>query len=272
LRSELYQPVWLGKGLFVAPILAAGQTSQNLFVGNQPVASYRIQSFGGQLDLGWTFGRYAELRVGIERAWARYDPSIAVPAFPPGDFSAGGIVGTFNVDRLDSASFPRSGYFLGAMYRDSLPGLGADVEYQKATFGATTAFSTGRHTLQLELKGGGAIEGDLPIYDLQYLGGLFNLSGYLINQLQGQQSVFGRVAYYYRLANVPVLLKGLYAGVSLEAGQVYGRLDGSPAVGVLPSAAVFIGADTALGPFYLAYGHAFDASLNTIYLYLGTFY
>ena len=95
LRSELYQPVWLGKGLFVAPILAVGQTSQNLFIGNQPVASYRIQSFGGQLDLGWTFGRYAELRVGVERAQARYDPSIAVPAFPPGDFSTGGIVSTF---------------------------------------------------------------------------------------------------------------------------------------------------------------------------------
>jgi NTE family protein len=272
LRSELYQPVWLGKGLFVAPILAVSQTSQNLFVGNQPVASYRIQSFGGELDLGWTFGRYAELRVGIERAYSRYDPSIAVPAFPPGDFSTGSIVGTFNVDRLDSASFPRSGYLLGAMYRDSVPGLGADVEYQKAVFGAMTAFSTGRHTVQLELKGGGAIEGELPIYDLVYLGGLFNLSGYLINQLQGQKSVLGRAAYYYRLADVPVLLKGLYAGVSLEAGQVYGRLDGSPATGLLPSAALFIGADSALGPLYLAFGHAFDAGLSTIYFYLGTFY
>ena len=179
---------------------------------------------------------------------------------------------TFTSDRLDSASFPRSGYFLTALYRDSLPGLGADVEYQKATIDAVAAFSTGRHTLQLELKGGGAIEGELPLYDLQYLGGLFNLSGYLINQLQGQQSVLGRAAYYYRLADVPVLLKGLYAGVSLEAGQVYGRLDGSPAIGLLPAAAVFIGADSALGPFYLAYGHAFDAGLSTVYFYLGTFY
>ncbi len=181
-------------------------------------------------------------------------------------------MGTFNVDRLDSASFPRSGYFLSAMYRDSLSILGADVEYQKAAFGAATAFSAGRHTLQLQLKGGGATEGELPIYDLMYLGGLFNLSGYLINQLQGQKSVFGRAAYYYRLADVPVLLKGLYAGVSLEAGQVYGRLDGSPAVGLLPAAAVFLGADTALGPVYLAYGHAFDAGLNTVYFYVGTFY
>jgi NTE family protein len=273
LRSEFYQPVWLGKGLFVAPILAVGQTSQNFFIGNQPAATYRIQSYGGELDVGWTFGRYAELRLGVERAQLRYEPSIAVPQFPTGEVSAGGLLATFTSDRLDSASFPRSGYLFAATYRDSIPGLGADEEYQKATFGAVTAFSVGRHTLQLELKGGGAIEGELPVYDLQYLGGLFNLSGYLINQLQGQKSVLGRAAYYYRLANVPVLLKGLYAGVSLEAGQVYGRVDGSPATGLLPAAAIFLGADSALGPLYLAYGHGFDGSnLNTVYFYFGTFY
>ena len=52
----------------------------------------------------------------------------------------------------------------------------------------------------------------------------------------------------------------------------WGRLDGSSATGLLPAAAVFIGADSALGPMYLAYGHAFDGSLNTIYFYLGNFY
>jgi NTE family protein len=273
LRSEWYQPIWLGQGLFVAPTLGIGQTSGNLFIGNQPAASYQIQSLRGGLDVGWTFGRYAELRLGVERAEMRYDPSIALPLFPEADFSAGGLVASFVSDRLDSASFPRQGYIVSATYRDSLSALGADAEYQKATLGATTAFSGGRHTVQLNLSGGGAIEkGDLPIYDLVYLGGLFNLSGYLINQLQGQQAVFGRAAYYYRLAHVPVLLKGLYAGVSLEVGQVYGRLDGSPATGLLPAAAVFIGADSALGPLYLAWGHAFRDELDTLYFYLGTFY
>ena len=272
LRSELYQPVWLGHGLFIAPILAIGQTSENLFVGNQPVATYRIQSYGGEFDIGWTFGRYGELRLGVERADLHYDPSIAIPLFPAGDVSTGSLVAKFTSDRLDSAAFPRSGYFLAALYRDSIDSLGAEIEYQKATMNAVAAFSMGPHTLELELKGGGAIDGDLPLYDLQYLGGLFNLSGYLINQLQGQQSVLGRVAYYYRLANVPVLLKGLYAGMSLEAGQVYGRLDGSPSIGLLPAAAIFVGADSALGPVYLAYGHAFDGNLNTVYLYVGTSY
>jgi NTE family protein len=85
LRSEFYQPVFLGQGLFVAPALAVGQTSRNLFIGKQPAASYRIQSYGGELDVGWTFGRYAELRVGLERAQLRYDRAWRYPCFraPP---------------------------------------------------------------------------------------------------------------------------------------------------------------------------------------------
>jgi NTE family protein len=272
LGTELYQPVFLGGGLFVAPSLGIGQTSHNLFIGNSPVASYRIQSAGGKMDIGWTFDPYAELRLGVQRTEYRYIPSVALPLFPEVHIAEGGVVTGFTVDRLDSSSFPREGYFLSATYLHEIAGLGADTEYQKVTFDALTAFSKGPHTLQLELKGGGAIDGQLEIYDLQYMGGLFNLSGYLIDQLQGQKSVLGRAAYYYRLATVPVLLRGLYVGLSLEAGQVYGRLDGSSAKGLLPSAAVFIGADSALGPFYLAYGHAFDASLNAIYFYLGKFY
>jgi NTE family protein len=272
LRSEWYQPVWLGQGLFVAPALGVAQTTRNLFIGDQPVASYRIQSAVGELDVGWTFGRYAELRLGVERSENRYDPSIALPLFPEAVLSAGALTASFTSDRLHSASFPQHGYLVRATYRNSLSALGADDEYQSATLAAMTAFSADRHTLQLQLRAGGATEGDLPIYDLMYLGGLFNLSGYLIGQLQGQQAVFGRAAYYYRLADVPVVLKGLYAGVSLEAGQVYGRLDGSPATGLLPSAAVFIGADSALGPLYLGFGHAFRDNLDTVYFYLGTPY
>ncbi len=272
LRTELYQPVMLGKGLFVAPGLAVRQYSANLFVGDLALARYRIRELGGALDVGWTFGQYAESRVGVERGVFQYDPSIAVPIAPEANFQAGGIRASLVVDRLDSASFPRHGYFLSALYRHSLEALGADEAYQRAIFGGVTAVSAGRHSLQLELRGGGVIEGDLPVYDLVTLGGLFNLSGYQNNQLQGQRFALGRAAYYYRLTSVPVLLKGLYAGLSLEAGQVYERLDRSPATGLLPAAAIFIGADSALGPFYLAYGHAFRDNLDAIYFYLGTFY
>jgi NTE family protein len=104
------------------------------------------------------------------------------------------------------------------------------------------------------------------------LGGLFNLSGYQINQLAGQSYALGSLLYYYRLALAPLLLRGLYVGGSLEAGNMWTRLDGTKAEGLLTSGSVFIGADSAFGPFYLAYGRAFDDQLDTVYLYFGTFY
>ncbi|MCW5619781.1 MAG: patatin-like phospholipase family protein [Burkholderiales bacterium] len=272
LSGELYQPVLQGQGLFIAPSLAVSQTSRNLFIGNDPVANYRIQSVGGEIDVGWTFPGYAELRLGLQRINYHYIPSVAIPLFPEARLSSGGLVARFAADRLDSSSFPRQGYSVSGTYLHTFSALGADEEYQKVAFDALTAFSVGSHTVQLELSGGGAIDGDLPIYDLQYLGGLFNLSGYLIDQLQGQKSILGRASYYYRLAHVPVLLKGLYVGLSLEMGQVYDRLDGASDAGLLPAAAVFIGGDSALGPFYLAYGRALDEKLGAIYFYLGKFY
>lgn len=272
LRGELYQPVMLGKGLFVAPGFVVGQRSANLFIGDLAFARYRVQQLSGELDVGWTFGPYAELRLGVDRGVYSYTPSIAVPFAPEAELQSGGIHAGIAVDRLDSVSFPRKGYYLTALYRDSLSALGADEEYQKATLGWLSAHSAGRHTVQLQLSGGGATEGSLPVYDLVTLGGLFRLSGYQNNQLQGQQFVLGRASYYYRLAKVPVILRGLYAGFSLEAGQVYERLDGSPAAGLLPAAALFIGADSALGPFYLGYGHAFRDHQDAVYFYLGTFY
>lgn len=271
-RSEFHQPLSLSGGFFVAPAVFAGRTSQNLFVADQPVATYRIQTLGVGLDAGRAFGRYAELRIGLERADIRYEPSVALPLFPVANYAAGSVVTRFTVDRLDSASFPRAGYLLAAIHRLSEPALGADVRYQKATLAATGAYSLGPHTLQLEVKGGGAIDGQLPIHDLQSLGGLFNLSGYMIRQYQGQRSVLGRSAYYYRMADVPVVLKGLYTGVSLETGQVWRRIDGSPGQGLLPAAAIFVGADSALGPFYLAYGRGLDDGIQTLYFYLGTSY
>jgi NTE family protein len=150
--------------------------------------------------------------------------------------------------------------------------LGAETEYRRLGGGGAAAFSAGRHTVRLGLKGGDTLQGTLPAYNMFALGGLFNLSGYQINQLAGQSYALGSLLYYYRLALAPVVLRGLYVGGSLEAGNVWTRLDGTKAEGLLTSGSVFIGADSAFGPFYLAYGRGFDDQLDTVYFYFGTFY
>jgi NTE family protein len=272
LRNELYQPLTLGGGLFVAPSFSFSQRSTNIFLGDDAVARYRVRSLFGRMDVGWTFGAFGEARLGVYRGEAEFDPSIAVPFAPSEDASTGGIAADLIVDRLDSVNFPRSGVYALLSWRDSLEALGADDEYQRAAAALALPVSFGRHTLQFNVKGGDTLSGTLPTYDLFTLGGLFNLSGYQYNQLAGSSSALAALRYSYQLATVPLLLRGLYAGASLELGNVWHRLDGTPTDGLLASGALFIAVDSAFGPMYLAWGHAFDDEIDTVYFYLGTFY
>jgi len=272
LRAEFYQPLTLGGAFFVAPNFTVGQRSANLFEGNEAVARYRIRTLSGRMDLGLTFGAYGEARLGLYRGESEFDPSIGVSFAPSEEASTGGIAADLIIDRLDSVSFPREGVFGLVSWRDSMESLGADDDYQRLAAAVVLPVSFGRHTIQFDAKGGDTLAGQLPTYELYTLGGLFNLSGYQYNQLAGTSFALASLRYSYQLANVPLLLRGLYAGLSLEAGNVWERLDGTPTDGLLTSAALFIAADSAFGPMYFAWGHAFEDDIDTLYFYLGTFY
>ena len=128
------------------------------------------------------------------------------------------------------------------------------------------AVSFGDNTVQLALKGGGAIgSAPLPVYDQFSFGGFLRLSGYRTGQFYGESLAFGRLVYYRKLSKA-VLTEGVYAGASLEAGRIGGPLvPGSP-TGMLTSGALILAADTPLGPVYLGYGIAGERQQNLLLL------
>jgi hypothetical protein len=75
--------------------------------------------------------------------------------------------------------------------------------------------------------------------------------------------------YYNRTIPLPDILgTGIYAGASLEAGQVRSRFDGLPSGGTIWSGSVFLAADTFAGPAYFGIG-ASEAGRWSLYLLLG---
>jgi NTE family protein len=60
----------------------------------------------------------------------------------------------------------------------------------------------------------------------------------------------------------------LYGGVSLELGKMEQPLVATNPTGLLKSSALFLGADTPVGPLYLGFGWAADGN-RSAYLYLG---
>jgi NTE family protein len=73
--------------------------------------------------------------------------------------------------------------------------------------------------------------------------------------------------YYHRILRGSIF-EGAYGGISLEFGKVREPLVRDSPDGLLKSAAIYVAADSPLGPAYLGYGRSSDGNGN-FYFYLG---
>lgn len=270
LYSEFYQPVDVRRFFFVAPYVSLERRITDIYQGSQRIATYRLDSALAGVDLGSQFTRYGELRIGMLGGVLTPNLDTGPPSLTPGtgNVEQGAFRTKLIFDQMDNANFARFGWKAEMNVFNSNTALGSDINYTKWDVDGTYAYSIGEHTINFSVKGGGRIGNDLlPRYDLFQWGGFLQQSGYATGQLIGEDIKFGRIMYYHRILK-GTILDGAYGGISLEVGEV-----GSPVVaqnpsGSLESACIFLAADSPLGPVYIGYGRAMDAS-GSVYLYLG---
>ncbi len=269
LFSEFYQPlndsgVWFGS-LYGA----VGQTTRNVFDGDDKIADYLIGSSRVGLDLGATLGTLGALRVGPQWTWvnARVDTG---PAALPSvrELTAGARVGLV-VDQYDHPFFAQDGYGLNLVYYGATTALGSALNYQRLSGVGSFVKSWGSHTLNFNVQGGTDFGTDMPAYETFTLGGPLRLSGYRIGRFSGSEYAFARAMYYHRIFALPDLLgSGVYLGASAEVGTMHDRVNTIPSPGTLYSGSVFLGADTFAGPAYLGAGFGASGAFS-VYLLLG---
>src|SRR5262249_35135786 len=151
---------------------------------------------------------------------------IGDPTFPDvkawnGELHAIGIV-----DQIDNVNFPKEGYLGRIEFRMPREGLGASASYE--TLGGTLlgSMTVERFTGSLIFRGGDSLNTPLPFYDRFTLGGLFNLSGRPRDQLRGETKLFPAGILAYRLNQTRgAIIHNLYAGLSIEAGNVWATRD-----------------------------------------------
>ena len=268
-QTELYQPLHYRGTFFAAPSVLFRRTGAEIAIVDG--VEYPIDSrlATGALDLGATVGNRTEIRVGGYRGRTRNDPRTPIPGMPDLDRTLGGLSFRVGYDRLDSVTFPRNGTFAILWARASRDSLGADDEYNRVALHSGHAHSFGPHTFMARLDLGTDLGSNLPFYDDFALGGFLNLSGLDRNQLRGSRLGFAAVSYYRRVNRDPGLFgSNYYIGASLEAGNVW--LPDTEVVlsDVRAGGSLFLGADTLVGPLYLAYGKA-EGQRGSWYLYLG---
>ena len=270
LAAEFYQPLDVNQRFFVAPHVQVERRTADLFSGDQRVARFNLRTADVAVDVGGEFTKYGEARLGLSagRVHANLDTGPAELQPDPAGLNRGAVTARVVLDQLDSANFPRAGFAASTNIYASRGALGATLNYTRWDADFVTAQSIGPHTLQFALKAGGRLgSGELPAYDQFQWGGFLQQSGYATGALYGQQLTFGRLVYSYRILN-QTLLQGLYAGVSAELGRMRQPLVTTNSTELLKSSALFLGADTPVGPVYLGFGWAADGN-KSAYLYLG---
>jgi len=268
IRTEWHQPLSPAQRWFVAAGAEYASDPFDVYVEGQRVARFTRDVKQIDLNVGVPFGRAGEIRLGAVRGRVRLgDDTSVVPASlvsPPQGL--GGVQLWLRLDQLDSLRFPREGYALDAKLFRSMTALGADLNYDRLTLNAQGALSFERHTLQLAAQGALAVGGeDLPFYELSSLGGFLRLSGYRTGEFLGRDMRFGRLVYNYRIAG-PGFLEGVSVGLSAEVGRLSTEVN-NPAQTRYGSA-LYLAADTPIGPVYVAYGRANSAN-QAVYIFLG---
>ncbi len=258
-RSQYY---WLVEGGWGKPELEI----EDPFLGL--LAEIRPDVALGEFAIGRFLSNWGQLSLRYGRARAFVDNPLL-----PSQIDFGQLQGVFEIDTLDSSAFPSVGERLVASYQVDRESLGGDTEGDLAAIDALTFFSRGRHTFGLWGTVASTLEdvtdpGSLARLNL---GGFLNLSGLDYNQLSGRHLAVARALYYNNLAgsgldnfiDVPI-----YAGVSLELGNVWQDADDISLSDTILAGSAFLGIDSILGPLFLGVGLA-EGGKSNVYISVG---
>ncbi|HLX02489.1 MAG TPA: BamA/TamA family outer membrane protein, partial [Trinickia sp.] len=280
-HTELRQPLSTSFGYYVAPYAEFQRRFANIYDNDTGfrLNQYHIQTERAGLDFGVPLGRLGDFRIGLAYAHAYGSPvynsfddagdnALIYPGFYGRQVTARARL---VIDQLDDPLFPRKGYF-------------ADLRVERSAFGGSDRFtelygksivaaSLGRHSLNASVEAGADIGGVNVVNPLGFtLGGFQHLSAYAADQLSGNSLLYAQVTYLNQLMTFNVApLRGLFAGVSIEAGNVWEQGDKFGSGPLKRSVTFFSSVTSSFGPLYVGIAFAPGGRRN-IYFQLGHTY
>jgi NTE family protein len=270
LATEFYQPVDKLGRYFVSALASLDENNVNSFENGVIVDQSRVRRVLGQLAVGRIFGNSGEVRVGTVFGSGTTQSNIGSP-YPSTTFDVGGIKASASYDTLDNVYYPQRGLTASLGWiglRDSM-GATTDLDVVEGTFGKPTSW--GANTLVASVKIQTQLKEVTGVENLLSTGGLFNLSGFRRDELSGRHTAVGRLIYYRRIRSNPIrglLDASLYVGGSVELGNAWQDSSEVKLSNSLFAGSVFLGADTFVGPIYLAAGLA-EGGHSAMYLFIG---
>ena len=268
--TEFYQPVDRLGRYFVTALASFDEKNTNSFENGAITDQSRVRRVLGQLAVGRIFGNSGEIRVGTVFGSGTTRSNIG-SAFPSTTFDIGGVTASASYDTLDNVYFPSKGSIFSVGWTGMRDSMGATTDLDVVTGTIGTVRSWGTNTLVSSLKFQTQLKEVTGVQNLLTTGGLFNLSGYQRDELSGRHTAVGRVIYYRRIRSNPIrglLDASLYVGGSLEIGNAWQNSSEVKFSNSFSAGSLFLGADTFIGPVYLAGGLA-EGGHSALYLFVG---
>jgi NTE family protein len=154
LSSEYYYRLKGGKW-FVAPHLYFLEDTLPLYVNGERISDFTTRQTGGNVDLGYAFGRFREFRAGYAISHNRIAVTKGQDAFDPLTGRYSDVHVRWSYEGQDSALVPRRGIRLttsGALVVDH-PGVSKKFVSAESTFSYARPFNT-RYSLLTNFSGG----------------------------------------------------------------------------------------------------------------------
>ncbi|MCW4276075.1 MAG: patatin-like phospholipase family protein [Candidatus Thiodiazotropha taylori] len=269
ITTELYQPLDNHLRYYFRTLLGYYETHAGVFESGRQVVDLNVNYSNFLLAGGRQFGNWGQLEIGAYAGTGDVSPYIGDLSTSSEDINFGTWVVTFTYDQLDSINFPRDGLMANISWSASRDELGAEDEYDTFNINGLWASTWNKNTLMLWAGAAGVTNTDEPVNNGFSIGGLFNLSGYHESELAGRYAGLIRFIYLRELGESRSVLKiPVYAGISLEAGNVWDDRDDIAFDTLRTAGSLSLSMDSPLGPIYLARGFAENGRTEN-YLYLG---
>ena len=267
LTFDFYQPLDKSAQWFLEPQAGIKRDQFNVWHDSNLIAKLDIAGYGARLGIGRNFSTTNLVRLDYEYFRGNADVVLGELDFLlDDDVKVGEFVFEYRHDSLDDLWFPTTGMFhrLGVLIaRDE---IGAAFDYEQAAAVGTFTFTSGKNSVLLSYEAGYSFDDAAPVERWYELGGFARLSGLVPDQLSGRHLGLISLAYHRRLNTIDLL--PTFAGVTLEAGNVWNYADDIRFSDLRKSGSIFVGAESPLGPVYLAWGYS-DSGDSTLYFYLG---
>lgn len=264
MELDFYQPLDSHHRFFIEPYYARKREPVGIFIDDERIAEYRLDTGFSELALGANLGNYGQSTLGWRDYHIKGEADISQVPLPDVDERFGGVIFEMNLDRRNRLYFPSKGWRMDLSYFDS-----QHQDYSKLSADLGGAYRMGDYVVALRSEYVTSLKGELPFYDAVMLGGFLKMSGYATNQILGDDAVYGHIRAERIIGRMPLGMSGdLRLGFGLEAAKLDTNYTLSAGDDWLDSGVLYLGGETPFGPLYLGYGFTFSGDYN-LYLQLG---